>query len=291
MLNSCIYEGVIRHRRRTPVANSFKFSAFMFFLDLDEIDAVFAGRWLWSTRRLAYASFRREDHLKQFPSDRCLKSCVKDVLAENNIHDDIGRIGLLTQLRYCGFRMNPVSFYYCYRKSDQRLIAVLAEVNNTPWDEQHVYVIPDHQPEAEANPKRVENEAAAERVENEAAAERRTTKNQRETRQRYIRSEKLNKSFHVSPFMHSDMYYRLLYSLPSDRIGVKMENIENETKIFDVSMLMQKRSINSLRLLWMGLKYPVYSMKVFAGIYFQALKLYLKKVPFEPHPDSQTPAN
>ena len=284
MLNSCLYEGVIRHRRRTPVANSFKFSAFMFFLDLDEIEAVFRGRWLWSTRRFAYASFRREDHLKQFPSDHCLKSCVEKVLEQHNINEPLARISLLTQLRYCGFRMNPVSFYYCYRKPDQRLVAVIAEVNNTPWDEQHVYVIPDHQPKLSSKPS-----SKAERLENESAAERRTTKIQRATRQRYIRTEKLNKSFHVSPFMHSDMHYRMLYALPGKRIGVKMENIENETKIFDVSMLMQKRPINTLRLLWMGIKYPVYSVKVFAGIYFQALKLYIKKVPFQPHPDRQTP--
>ena len=294
MLNSCIYEGVIRHRRRTPVANSFKFSAFMFFLDLDEIEEVFKGRWLWSTRRFAYASFRREDHLKQFPADRCLKGCVEEVLAEHNVDGDVGRICLLTQLRYCGFRMNPVSFYYCYRKSDQRLIAVIAEVNNTPWDEQHVYVIPDHQTDYQnvyQTDYQNEEGERPERSGNEAASERRTAVNQPMIRQRYIRTEKVDKSFHVSPFMHSDMHYRMLYSLPSDRIGVKMENIENDKKIFDVSMLMQKRSITSLRLLWMGFKYPVYSVKVFAGIYFQALKLYLKKVPFQPHPDRQAPAN
>ena len=143
MLNSCLYEGVIRHRRRTPTENSFKFSAFMFFLDLSEIEKVFKRRWLWSTRKFAYASFQREDHLKQFPVERSLSECVKDVLAEHQINDKIGRVCLLTQLRYCGFRMNPVSFYYCYRDSDQRLVAVIAEVNNTPWDQQHLYVIPD----------------------------------------------------------------------------------------------------------------------------------------------------
>ncbi len=273
MLNSCIYEGVIRHRRRLPVKNCFRFSAFMFLLDLDELDDVFSGRWFWSTRRFAYATFQRADHLKTFAVDRSLRCCVKEVLVQHGLHDELGRVCLLTQLRYCGFRMNPVSFYYCYRASDQRLIAVIAEVNNTPWDEQHVYVIPDHRPETLP-------------LENHTPTSERCTSSQSQLApQRYIKAEKLKKSFHVSPFMHNAMHYRMIYSLPGESIGVKMENFESDEKIFDVSMLMHRRSITMLRLLWMSLKYPVYSLKVFAGIYFQALKLFLKKVPVHAHPD------
>lgn len=281
MLNSCLYEGVIRHRRRVPAKNSFKFAAFMFFLDLEEIDQVFSNRWFWSTRKFSYASFRREDHLKKFPATEPLRNCVVEVLTDHGITAPVGRIGLLTQLRYCGFRMNPVSFYYCYDQRDTQLIAVIAEVNNTPWDQQHVYVIGDQRPETDYldGP-----------VDESSAAERRTKEQPASAKQRYIKTERLNKSFHVSPFMHNDMHYRMIYSLPEDRIGVKMENVEDGRKIFDVSMLMYRRSISSRRLFWTGVKYPLYSVKVFAGIYFQALKLYLKKVPFYPHPDSTNPS-
>ncbi len=282
-LNSCLYEGVIRHRRRTPAKNSFKFSAFMFYLDLDELNEVFDGGWFWSKRRLSYASFRRSDHLKQFSAERDLKMCVGEVLLDHGVSAEVGQVCLLTQLRYFGFRMNPISLYYCFGKTNQRLIAVIAEVNNTPWDEQHVYVIPDH--EAESSTTADSSIAsAASPASTAVASERRTLKRP----QRSIKTEKLNKSFHVSPFMHSDMYYRMIYSLPAEKIGVKMENFESGKKIFDVSMLMQKKSLTKARLFWMGVKYPVYSLKVFAGIYFQALKLYLKKVPFHPHPKRQS---
>jgi len=279
--NSCLYEGVIRHRRRTPVENSFKFSAFMFYLDLDEIDDVFHGGWFWSNRRFSYASFRRADHLKQFPADRDLKECVSEVLVANGVGLEIGQVCLLTQIRYFGFRMNPISLYYCFGKSDDRLEAVIAEVNNTPWNEQYVYVIPDHE-RAVPTQQSCSNPFSNARRVNAKASERRTSSRP----QRAIKTEKLNKSFHVSPFMHSDMHYRMIYSLPEQRIGVKMENFDAGIKIFDVSMLLQKKPITKFRLLWLGLKYPVYSLKVFAGIYFQALKLYLKKVPLHPHPDS-----
>lgn len=282
--NSCLYEGVIRHRRRTPAKNSFKFSAFMFYLDLDEIDEVFNAGVFWSNRRFSYASFQRCDHLKQFPAQRDLKSCVVDVLVANGVEEDVGKVFLLTQLRYFGFRMNPISLYYCYGKSNDRLIAVIAEVNNTPWDEQHVYVIPDHERER-TSPHEVagamaEGPRAGATAANTASAERPAL----EKRQRSIKTEKLNKSFHVSPFMHCDMYYRMIYSLPAETIGVKMENFDAGRKIFDVSMLMNRKPITKSGLFWMGVKYPVYSLKVFAGIYFQALKLYLKKVPFHRHP-------
>lgn len=283
--NSCLYEGVIRHRRRTPAKNSFTFSAFMFYLDLDEIEDIFKGGWLWSNRRFAYASFCRDDHLKQFPADRDLKSCVSAVLVGNGVDEEIGQVCLLTQLRYCGFGMNPISLYYCFGKSNERLIAVIAEVNNTPWDEQHVYVIPDHESESPSSNGCSES-SSSNSAGGAAASERRTLKR----RQRSIKTEKLDKSFHVSPFMHSDMHYRMIYSLPEQKIGVKMENFEAGEKIFDVSMLMHKRPITKLGLFWMGVKYPVYSLKVFAGIYFQALKLYLKRVPFHPHPKRQSPA-
>jgi DUF1365 family protein len=252
----------------------------MFFLDLNEIEAVFAKRWFWSTRKFSYASFRREDHLKQFPVQRSLRKCVIEVLKDHEVDQSVGRIALLTQLRYCGFRMNPVSFYYCYDSSNKRLIAVVAEVNNTPWDQQHVYVIRDHDRQSDG--------PRGERTIDSIAADRRTGSASCLPPQRYIRTEKLKKSFHVSPFMHNDMVYRMIYSLPADQIGVKMENFESGEKIFDVSLRMRRRKLTSARLFWMGIKYPVYSVKVFAGIYFQALKLYLKKVPVHPHPDRRS---
>ena len=285
--NSWIYEGVIRHRRLTPAKNRFKLSAFMFYLDLDEIDDLFGSGIFWSNRRFGYACFQRVDHMKHLPADQNLKDCVKEVLKDNGLDIEIERVCLLTQLRYCGFRMNPVSFYYCFGKSEDRLVAVIAEVNNTPWDEQHIYVIPDHEIDVHAS-SLPGNEGKTGPTNIVAVSERRTLKSPSKRRQRYVKTEKLNKSFHVSPFMHSDMYYRMVYSLPEQRIAVKMENFEAGEKIFDVSMLMQRKPITKFRLLWLSVKYPVYSLKVFAGIYFQALKLYLKKVPVHPHPNRQS---
>ena len=113
-VSSYIYEGIVRHRRNQHARNHFNFSVFYFLLDLDELDTIFKKHWLWSTRRTRYGSFRRTDYLKEFPTERPLKECAFDLLEKNGVETPIGKIRLLTQLRYCGFQMNPVSFYYCY---------------------------------------------------------------------------------------------------------------------------------------------------------------------------------
>ena len=67
-LHSCLYTGRVRHRRFTPVENAFTYSGYWVYLDLDELDRVFAGRWLWSASGPALARFSRGDHLL-FPED------------------------------------------------------------------------------------------------------------------------------------------------------------------------------------------------------------------------------
>ncbi len=46
-----------------PHAHAFRYRIAQLYLDLDELDRVFAGRWLWSTNRRNLAEFRRNDYL------------------------------------------------------------------------------------------------------------------------------------------------------------------------------------------------------------------------------------
>ena len=137
--HSCLYEGTMRHRRFRPVPHAFGYRLFMVYLDLDELDEVFAGRWLWSTTRCALARFRREDHLgvPTVPLPDAVRALVKERLGFR----PTGPVRLLTHLRYFGFVMNPVSFYYCFAADGKQLEAIVAEVNNTPWGERHCYVM------------------------------------------------------------------------------------------------------------------------------------------------------
>ena len=63
VLHSAVYEGVVHHHRHHPRVHAFGYRMAQLYLDLDEVDAVFRDRWLWSVEKPNLASFRREDFL------------------------------------------------------------------------------------------------------------------------------------------------------------------------------------------------------------------------------------
>ena len=108
-MHSAIYHGSLRHRRFAPRAHAFSYPLFMVYLDLAELDTVFRGRWLWSTRRAALARFDRADHLGD-PAQP-LDAAVRDLVERSRGVRPVGPVRLLTHLRYFGYGFNPVSFY------------------------------------------------------------------------------------------------------------------------------------------------------------------------------------
>ena len=74
-LASAIYEGWVRHRRHAPRAHAFRYRMAMLYLDLAELPALFAGRWLWSSDRRNVAEFRRGDYLgpAELPLDEAVR--------------------------------------------------------------------------------------------------------------------------------------------------------------------------------------------------------------------------
>lgn len=253
-MESCFYSGTIRHRRFEPVRHEFTYRLMLVYVDLAEIDAVFSARGLWSTRWPAIARFRRDDHLGStgLPLDGEVRATVE---AQAGFRP-AGPIRLLTSFRCLGFEMNPISLFYCFDAAGLRLEAVVAEVNNTPWGEQHCYVLDL-------------------RGAGEAGTARKTANTQHA------------KEFHVSPFLEMDMDYAWQIGVPNERLSIHVENRTTHRKPFDATLTMQRTPINGRSRVAMLLRYPFMTQRVFAGIYWQAFRLWMKGVPYVPHPKSE----
>ena len=254
-VHSAIYEGQVRHRRFTPVENSFQYRLFLVYLDLAELDEVFRGRWLWSTRRFNIAYLRRRDHLGD-PAVS-IDQAVRDLVEERLGTRPTGPIRLLAHLRYWGHCFNPVSFYYCYAPDGERVETLVAEVHNTPWHERHCYVLGGDLDEGVCKWHRY----------------------------------RFPKAFHVSPFMDMTVNYDWRFKEPGGTINVHMVDFDQATgeRIFDATLGLERRPITAGTLARVLVAYPLMTLKVVTLIHWQALRLWRKGATFYVHPAKRQP--
>ena len=247
-MQSCIYEGRVRHTRMRPALHRFSYRMFMMYLDLDELPTLFDGRLLWSARRPALGRFRRANHFGDPRSE--LSESVRDRVESETGHRPEGPIRLLTHLSYFGYCFNPVSFYYCFGVDGVSLETIVAEVNNTPWGERHIYVLP----------KSMDVGAHC------------------------IRRFQPEKKMHVSPFMPMQVDYDWCFNQPAERLSVYMANSSHGQRFFDASLNLKRKEITATSLAGVLLRFPLMTVKVVTAIYWQAFRLWLKRCPFYVHP-------
>ena len=247
MLQSYLYEGMLTHRRFRPRDHAFKYRLYMAYLDLDELDRFCPNEWIRS-ERFACASFLRSDHVGN-PTERLTESIKKLVYSKTGISVD-GPIRLLTQLRTWGYYFSPLNMYYCFEADGTTLIAIVAEVSNTPWDEKHLYVLWEGNqiPGGEALKYRHQ------------------------------------KAFHVSPFMSMDHIYDWSIGMPCEKLRVGIRSTHQNQLLFHAGLELHRQALNRATLRRMQIRYPLVTLQIVTAIYHQAFRLWKKKLPFYPHP-------
>jgi DUF1365 family protein len=248
-MHSRLYTGQVGHQRLTPVGNAFRYSLFFMYLDLAELETVFAERWFWSMEQPNWASFRRSDYFHASPLP--LDQSVRDEVQRQLGFRPAGPVRLLTHLRYLGYCFNPISIYYCFAEDGKTLEAFLVEIHNTPWGEEYL-----------------------------RAFDARTCERDGEWH-----LYRLDKEFHVSPFMPMDMDYDWRFTSPEDQLKVHMTSLRQGADIFSASLNLQQKPLTGGNLAGALMRWPFMTAKVVAAIYLQALRLKLKGVPFCPHPE------
>lgn len=243
---SNIYLGNISHRRFSPKKHNFNYSLYMLALDVADVEKAEKGIGLFGFSWYHPLRFFEKDYLRGEPNG--LRQRITNKVITLNGHTEIHRIVMLVQVRCFGIYFSPANFYFCYDK-DNTCTQMLAEVSNTPWNERHYYLV-------------------------DLLSDKESTN---------------KKNFQVSPFLDLNMTYFWQVKPPShdkDQLVIHIENKrinqenKNLDKIFDASLILKKQLFSQKNLLKVWCQLPAMTVKVVLSIYWQALKLFLKRIPF-----------
>ncbi len=245
-MRSCIYDCKVMHHRLEPLRNSFVYSVYMLYLDLDELDTLHAELRLFSRNRRNVFEFRDSDHLSIVPGD--VRTNIRAYLQQQGIDKEPARIFLLTHPRTFGHVFNPVSFYFCFDE-DGSPLCVVPEVGNT-FREQKPYFLGSGTLGKDGF---------------------RTT---------------MQKFFYVSPFIDMDTWFDFDLRIPGEKLLLRIDDVKDGKKFFLSSLSGTMRELNDRALAFELFRVPFVTLKVLGLIHLQAVKLWWKKLPFHRKTDN-----
>ena len=240
-MKPALYVGTIAHKRRIPVVHRFQYRFFMWFLNLDELDALPSlGPW-FSSKRWALSRFYRPDYYGD-PAVP-LADAIRTRMVQLTGRPVTGQVCGLLNMRTLGLYFSPVNFYYGYDSSSQ-LTHFLAEVSNIPWNERHQYA-------------------------------------------HYVAGNALEpgqaKQFRVSPFNSVNQHYSWKLKVPDETLVVQLGVSDERGRIFQALLNLKRHPFTRSSVTRQLLRKPAMAACMVAGIYWQALQLYRKGVPYVPY--------
>jgi DUF1365 family protein len=243
-LLSSLYVGSVVHRRLRPRVHRLRYRVFWLLLELDEIDNLSDGLWLFSRNRFNAVSFHDADHGDG--SGRPLRDQVENYLRHARIDTNHAPIKLLCMPRILGYGFNPLSVYFCYHH-DGSLAAIVYEVHNT-FGERHSYLIP------------VAVDAGT------------------------VVDQHCDKVFYVSPFMDMDMTYAFRVTAPAERVTVAIRTGDKDGLMLVAALRGERRALTDATLGRVVLTHPLLTLKVIGAIHWHALRMVLKGLRLRPRP-------
>jgi len=245
-MQSALYLGKLRHRRFTPREHEFNYAVFMAFLDIDQLPELMRVSPFSAYNRWSWLSYSERDHFGD--PEKYLRQRLQEDATRHGVTLPLGKIFLLTHLRYFGYVFNPVSFFYCYNEAGE-LAMILSEVNNTFGESHNYWLTPESQrPNAAA--------------------------------MRYITP----KNMHVSPFHPMDLDYVWIFTPPGEQLVAHMNTLAQGQPNFDATLQLERRPWCAAEILKILLSFPLMTLRVVAAIHWEALRLWAKGVPVHTHP-------
>lgn len=246
----CLSVGRVRHVRLRPVRHAFAYAVYQLRLPLRTLAARPFGNAVLAHNRFNLFAFHDADHGDGTTPPL---AWIDALLQREGIDDAAGEIWLQTFPRVLGYVFNPVSFWFCER-GDGALRAVVCEVNNT-FGERHCYLLAN----ADGTPLRRGEELAARKV------------------------------FHVSPFCRVEGRYRFRFEQDALADGATRHRARIDYDDRDGPLLLtaidgSTRALTTAALLAVFVRMPLMTLAVQLRIHWQALRLWLRRVPFFPKP-------
>lgn len=248
-VQSALFLGDVMHARLRPRRHKLHYRVFSLLLDLDELPALGAASRLFGHNRRAILSFWDKDHGDGETGG--LRSWVEARLVEAGCFEVGMSLRVLCYPRILGYAFNPLTVYFCYAP-DGRLRAILYEVRNT-FGERHTYVIA--VVGGETSPIR----------------------------------HGCAKELYVSPFLPMACFYRFHIEPPGEAILVRIDESDADGPLLVASFAGKRQPMTDRSLLGALLRYPLMTLKVTAGIHWEALRLWRKGVPVHRHQAADRP--
>ncbi|WGD29315.1 DUF1365 family protein [Ancylobacter sp. WKF20] len=237
---SALYAGAVIHARLRPRKHRLRYRLFSLLVDLDELPALDKRLRLFAHNRFNLFSLHDADYGRGDGTP--LKAYAEEVMRQAGLAPDGGAIRLLTMPRLFGYAFNPLSIYFCHR-ADGTLAALLYEVNNT-FGQRHSYFIPV-----------APGEGTGGMVRQSAA-----------------------KCFYVSPFMDMGLDYAFRVEPPGEAFTVAITAHDHEGPVLVAAHRAHRRPLTDGTLARALFSYPLLTLKVMAGIHWEALFIWAKGI-------------